>query len=159
MNGIHEQQGFTLIELVCVIIILSILNVGIFISWPRTQINVGAQAQQIANDIRFTQSLSMTKGQEYRWVITSSNTYQILNSSGAAVLNPMGSTTTTLNNDLSFGTLTNLPQSMLVFNEDGTPYTDTSGTALSTTASIPITGGGNTATISVTPQTGRVVVQ
>lgn len=159
MNHFYQQQGFTLIELTCIIIILGLLSVSIFISWPGTQINVVAQAQQVANDLRYTQSLSMTKNQRYRLVIASSTTYQIVNGSGSAILSPLGSTTTTLNRGLSFGSLINLPNSLVAFSSDGTPQTNTSGTNLSSTASIPITGGGNTATITIAPQTGRVTVQ
>lgn len=161
MNRIFKQQGFTLIELVCVIALLGFLSVSAFIAWPGTSINLGAEAQQVANDLRYTQSLSMTKDQRYRFVITSTTTYQITDGSGTAMLNARGSTTTTLNTGLSFGTLTNLPNSLVAFNGNGIPYTTTGspGTALASTASIPITGGSITKTISISPLTGSILVQ
>jgi type II secretory pathway pseudopilin PulG len=161
MTRMVAESGFTLIELVSIIVILSILSVTAFFAWPGTSINLGAEAQQVANDLRYTQALAMTKGQRYRFVITSSTTYQIANSSGTAILNARGTTSTTLFTGLSFGTLTNLPNSLVVFNGNGIPYTTTGspGTALAATASIPITGGSSTKTITITPSTGRILVQ
>jgi prepilin-type N-terminal cleavage/methylation domain-containing protein len=154
--------GFTLIELIIVIVIIAILAVIPFFNWPSTSLNLDGQAQQLANDIRYTQSLSMTKAQRYRLVITTgSSSYQILNSAGTAVRFASGNTTVTLASGISFGTLTNLPNSLIVFDGDGIPYTTTGspGTALSANASIPLQAGGNTKTVVIVPLTGKVNVQ
>lgn len=155
------QPGFTLIELVCTIVLLGILSISAFMIWPGTTINIGAEAQQVADDIRYTQSLSMTQGERYRFVITSSTTYQIVNSNGTAVLNAVGSSTTTLNNQLSFGALSNLPNQLIAFDGNGNPYVTTGspGSALLVTARIPINGEGATKTITIAPQTGSVLLQ
>lgn len=159
---VHKIQGFTLLELIIVIIIIAILAVLPFFNWPAASISLDGQAQQLANDIRYTQSLSMTKAQRYRLVITTgTNSYQILNRSGTAASFASGSTTVTLSTGISFGTLTNLPNSLIVFDGDGTPYTDTTipGTALVANASIPLQSSGNTKTVVLTPLTGKVNVQ
>jgi len=153
-----KQKGFTLIELVCVIILLGVLSATVFINWPGVTINLGAQAYQLADDLRYTQALSMTKDQRYALVITSSTTYQITNGSGTAILNAFGSTTTTLQHGISFGTLTNLPNNLVAFNSKGIPYitTGSPGTALAAVATIPLNGGSSTMTVSIAPQTGNV---
>ncbi len=158
----QKTDGFTLIEVLMVIVVVSILAVIPFFSMPAASINLDGQAQQLAHDIRYTQSLSMTKAQRYRLVITTgTSSYQILNSAGTAVLLASGSTTVTLNSGISFGTLTNLPNNMIVFDGDGVPYTDTGspGTALSANASIPLQGSGSTKTVVIVPLTGKVNVQ
>jgi prepilin-type N-terminal cleavage/methylation domain-containing protein len=157
---LHGESGFTLIELVLVIVIMSFLSVGVYIAWPGSTINLKGQADQIASDIRYAQALSMTKGERYRWVKTSSTTYQITNSSGTAILLAGGSTTVTLNSGMAFGSFTDLPNNLVVFGGNGTPYTDTGspGTALASTAIIPITAGSETKNISISPETGRVIV-
>jgi len=160
--NLHKIQGFTLIELIIVIIIIAILAVLPFFNWPAASISLDGQAQQLANDIRYTQSLSMTKAQRYRLVITTgTSSYQILNSSGTVARFASGNTTVTLNTGISFGTLTNLPNSLIVFDGDGTPYTDTGapGTALAANASIPLQSSGSTKTVVITPLTGKVNVQ
>jgi len=156
----RNSAGFTLIELMVTIIIISILAATVLLQWPGSTINLREQAEQLADDIRYTQSLAMTKGQRYR-IVLSSASYQIINSSGSAVTLMNGSTTMTLNSGITIGALTNLPNSLINFDGRGTPYTDTAspGTALASTASIPMSANGETHTISVTPQTGRVVVQ
>lgn len=156
-----QESGFTLVELVTVIILLGIISTVVMIQWPGSTINLGAQAAQLAGDIRYTQALSMTKAQRYRLVIVSSTTYQITNSSGTAILNASGATTTTLNTGITFGTLANLPNSLIAFDTLGTPYVDTAspGTALASTASIPLVAGSKTATVTIAPQTGRVLAQ
>lgn len=138
-----------------------ILSTSVYLKWPGSTINIGAQAQQLASDIRYTQSLSMTKNQRYRFTIISTSTYQIMNSSGSPVRNAMGALTTTLNNGITFGSLTNLPNNLIAFDGNGNPYTDTGtpGTLLASSASIPLVSGSNTQTLVISPQTGRVLVQ
>lgn len=159
MDISSKQNGFTLIELIVVISLISILAAGVYLNWPGSTMNLAAQTRQLANDLRYTQALSMTTGQRYRLVRTSSNTYQILNSSGSAMV-LMGRTTITLASGITFGSLTNLPNSLVAFNGLGAPYTDTGnpGTPLSTTATLSLTTNGETRTVSITPETGRVSV-
>ncbi len=161
MRVLSKQAGFTLFELIIVIILMAILSLGVYLKWPGSSINLAAEAQQIANDIRYAQSLAMTNGQRYRFVKTSANTYQIVNNAGTAIKLALGNTTMTLNSGISFGTLSNLPNSLIAFDGLGIPYTDTAtpGTALSATATIALTASGDTVTISIAPETGRVLVQ
>lgn len=155
-----QKYGFTLIEMLSVIILISILSIFVVINFPRYSINLGGQAQQIANDIRLAQTLAMTRGQRYRWIRLSSTTYQIVNSAGIPLLMPGGTTIVTLSTGITFGTLTNLPNNLINFDGKGIPYTDTSspGTPLAANASIPLTASGDIETITVNPGTGRVVV-
>lgn len=157
----QKNSGFTLIESIIVIIVISILAVAAYLNWPGVQINLGAEAYQIANDIRYTQSLSMTKGERFRLTRTSATSYQISNSSGTPIISAGGATTVTLNNGIGFGTWSNLPNNLIVFDGKGTPYVDTAtpGTPLASTATIPVVGNGQTTNIVITPETGRVTVQ
>jgi prepilin-type N-terminal cleavage/methylation domain-containing protein len=156
----HKHHGFTMIELIMVISIIGILSVFAFFALQNTSMNIGAQAQQIANDLRYAQSLAMAKGERYRWVKTSSNTYQIQNNAGTAITLNLGNTTVTLNGRIVFGTLTNLPNNLVNFDGFGAPYSDTAtpGAALSSNATIPITSGSSTQTITITAETGGVSV-
>lgn len=154
--GNGASQGFTVLEMVVVIIIIGVLAVSVTPSKLQTPMRLQYEARRVLNDIRYTQALSMSSGQRYRWVRTSSTAYQILNEAGTAITLPNGSTTLSLSNGISFGTLTNLPSNLVAFDAFGTPYTTSvlPGTALASTATIPLTNGTQTSTVSITPTTG-----
>jgi len=156
-----KMQGFTLIELIIVLILMSILAVWTVNQWPGLTLNLPTQAQQLANNIRYAQSLSMSTDQRYRLVILSSTTYQLTNSSGTAVIMAAGNTIVTLNSGITFGTLTNLPNNLVAFDGQGIPYVNatTPGTALSANGTIPLSANGQTTSVIITPQTGRVSLQ
>lgn len=156
------QRGFTLIELVAIIILLVIIVAFAVSRWPGATIDLNAQTQQLMSDIRYTQSLAMTHGKRYRInFVTLSSSYNITDTSGTAIPNPgTGANSVTLGSGMSFGGFTNLPNNLLAFDEAGTPYSDaTATTALAANASIPLTNGANTQTIQVTVGTGRTIIQ
>ena len=150
--------GFTLLEFTIVLVIIGIIAVFVSFFWPDSIVNLDAAANQIANDIRYTQSLSMNKGERYRWIKTSATTYQIVDSGGSPILLSGGNTTQTLASGITFGSLVNLPNNLVAFDGKGVPYTDTGSTQLSSTASIALIAQSDSSTILITPQTGRVSV-
>lgn len=154
------QKGFTLLELVFVMLIIGIISVMVVPKWLGTGQRSGYEARRVMNDIRYAQAMSLLTGQYYRFVRTSSTTYQITNEAGSAILLPGGSTTVTLSAGVTFGTFTNLPNSLVAFDALGAPYTTGSvpGSALSSTATIPLVSGSQTWTISISPQTGYEVL-
>lgn len=150
-----------MLEIIVTIVIVSVLSVTVFYNLQIQSINLPAQAARIADDIRLTQTLSMTNAQRYRIVRLSATTYQITNAAGTAIIHPTtGSRVITLGRGITFGTFTNLPSNMIVFDSNGTPYTNTAtpGTTLNAIATIPITGDGLTQTIQIMPQTGWVKI-
>src|SRR5690242_19243011 len=126
---IHPRKkffaAFTLIELIIVILIAAILSYIAVTRWPGTMINLNSQAQQLASDIRYTQTLAMSRATEYTLTVTSTS-YSI-STGGTAVNNPVtGSASVTLGTGITITTPpTNLPNSSITFNSLGTPYVDT----------------------------------
>jgi hypothetical protein len=114
-------------------------------------------AEQLAGDIRYTQSLAMTSGQRNRININlAAASYQITTSAGVPVAHPAtGSTAAISLGDVSLGGYSGY----IAFDGKGIPYTDVSGTLLGTPAIITLSSGGNTRQVVVSPQTGRVIVQ
>jgi len=151
-------RGFTIFELAISLIIVSIVATVISINWPRFTINLNAQAESLVSDIRYTQNLAMTKGERYRLVKTSPNSYQIINSADVAVIMPSGSSMVTLGNKISFGNFASLPQNLIAFDGKGIPYVDTTipSTPLKEIATIALMADGNTVIVTIYPETGSV---
>lgn len=165
-----RSHGFTLVELIVVMVVLGILA-AVFL--PRSNnpaIILSTQAEQFAADIRYVQSLAMSEGwsgvsptvsRRYRVNFTATS-YDFTDVSGVAVAHPGGTT-----GPISFaGGVSispfpplNLPNSLVSFDGLGRPYTDAgAATLLASTATISMISGGSTRAIQVFPETGMVRV-
>jgi type II secretion system protein H len=158
MEYMDKKAGFTLIELIVVIVIMVALTAYAVTRWPGSNINLNAQAQQLAAMLRYTQSLAQSQGQRYRLNLTSSS-YNITTLLGIAVTDPVtGAASTNVSSGITMA-WTNLPNNLVAFDGNGSPYTNSLATTLLTSAAtIKLTQGGVTRTVSITPQTGRIIV-
>lgn len=154
--GSPRQDGFSLIELVTIIVVISALIVVAAFNWPGKVLNLDAQAYQLASDIRYTQSLSMTRGQRFR-IDMIADRYTLQDQGGATYAHPVAGASAVL---LDTG-ITLSPNSLLVFDGKGVPYTVTAipGTPMAADVTIVLSGGGETRQLLVSAQTGRVQVQ
>ncbi len=151
-----RAQGFTLIELVLVLLIAAIISTYAIIRFPSGSINISAQADQIVADIRHTQSLAINRGQRYR-INFASDRYWISSADGATLYTHPASSSTTI--FLDTGISLSSSHGFLVFDGQGTPYinTLTPGTALGSDAVVTLTAASETRTVRITPETGRVI--
>ena len=164
-----RSPGFTLVELIVVILVLGILA-AVFV--PRSNnpaMLLSSQAEQLAADIRYVQSLAMTQGwsgasptaRRYRVNFTATS-YNFTDASGTAVPHPSGTP-----GSISFAggvrispvPPTNLPNNLIAFDALGAPYTDAgAAAALASTATISLVSGSSTRTVQIFPVTGMVRV-
>jgi len=155
-HSITQSRGFTLIELILVLLIVSILSIYAMIRFPGNGINLSAQTDQIVADIRHTQSLAINRGQRYR-INFSSDRYWISNiDNTVSYIHPASGTSTIL---LDTGIALTTTHGFLVFDGAGAPYTNTltPGSALAADAVVTLSESGETHTIRVSPETGRVI--
>lgn len=153
-----KAQGFTLIELIMVMVILGVVATVTAMRMPGAGINVSAQAEQLASDIRYTQSLAMGRGQRFR-INFAAGSYQITDMAGVAQVHPgTGQTAAiSLGSTVLSGYNPPFTNSYLAFDSLGVPYTDPTTTQAGL-AILTLTGGGEAYTLRVVPQTGRVQV-
>lgn len=145
---IQKFSGFTILELIIVMVILGIISFTVFVKMPGISINLDTQAERLANDIRYTQNLSMARNQHYRLVFdTLASSYSVQDSTG----------NTDYSVTLEPGTTLTSPIEMIIFNTKGIPYTDDT-TPLTSTVTISLTSDGITSSVSITPNTGRVTL-
>ena len=157
-----KQKGFSLTELVITIVILAILGVSSIILWPKKTLNLYAEANKVASDIRYVKALSMAFDENYRIDLTQNNSYKLLNASGNPINNfTKPSATIALPPGITIQT--NSTDKYLAFDCFGTPYLSASNTTLGTkmASTLLITlmhNSGEQTIISVKQETGYVEV-
>ena len=153
-----KENGFTVIELVAVIVLLGILAISIVPRYPGKSIELNGQIEQLAGDIRFVQSLSMTHGARYCIFFNAgAASYQFRNTNcSAAVAHPATGSSGYISLSNTTMALNNISGTYIEFDTKGKPYTFT---APASVATITLSSSGDTRSISVSPETGRVLVQ
>lgn len=111
------QRGFSLIEMVMVLLILSILAVSAGARWPGSGLTLQAAADQLAQGVRLAQAHAMGTGTSAAILRISPDTYQIQDKDGIPI------ETTTLRD------ITITPFSVS-FNNLGDPQTGTTDTTI-----------------------------
>lgn len=156
--GPRSGAGFTLLELVLTLLLVSVLAAAAVASWPGPAINLHAEAGRLADDIRYAQSLAMTRTPRYR-INFAGDRYWLSTRDGATVVaHPVAGKAAV---PLSAGMNLSAPFPFLVFDDAGVPYIDATlpGTPLATDAVFTLAVNGSTRTVRVSPETGRVIVQ
>jgi MSHA pilin protein MshC len=152
------MRGFTLVELVMVIVVMTILAIAILPRAPTEEsLTLRGRAEQLAADIRYVQTLSMTTGERHCLTLTNSS-YTLARDAtcSTTVAHPggLGMPVQLCSNCLT----TSLSGNQLRFDGKGRPYLDATN-EFSGTETITVSGDGGPLTISISRQTGRVIVQ
>ena len=162
------DRGFTLVELVVVLLLIAILG---FVALPRLSQNtleLSSQAEQVATDIRYAQTLSMTRGaalgSQGRYCIFFTATgYQYRNNGNSyatpctvAVNHPATGSSAAIVLAGTAVSTANLTGNYLEFDTKGQP---SSLAAPLSDATITLTATGGPRTVLVSPVTGKARVQ
>lgn len=150
-------RGFSLLELVIALVLVGVLAVFAAPNLFTVQsITLPAVAAQVVSNIRYAQSLAMSQGQRYRINFTAT-TYQITDMSGVPIVQPVTASTAAIS--VSPATLSGfnppLTNNYVAFDTKGAPYISATA-ALAAAATLTLTSGADTSSITVIPETGRV---
>ena len=144
--------GFTLIELVAVMVIMATLGMFALPNFSHNDATVPAQADQLGRVLRHAQALAMSQGRSLTVDIQSTTGYAITDgTTSTAIYDPSGEEqdyilengVTLTGNDIEFDSL-------------GRPIN--TGSLISSAQTWTLNGTSNTATVSLQPLTGFVTV-
>ncbi len=149
-----SEKGFTLIEIIAVLIILGILLAFAIVRMNTTSdADLASQIQVIKNHLRYAQSRAMSTGTVWGVNFDTTTTYYLFDgSSPSTQVSFLGEKASTVNliDKKSKLTITSAPQNIR-FNAYGSPV-DSSGNLIATTITVS-TNGGN---FQITKNTGFI---
>ena len=152
---IKNNYGFTLIELVIVMIIMAIIAAFIAIRMP--EVDLGNQASQIVNNIRYAQSLAISANLRHRFYFSSTSyslaSYDQTSGVETFIYFPQaGSTSVTLGSGISF--VKPPTPNCIAFNGRGQPCDCASGAVAAGDTVVRIGSGATTKNVIITASTG-----
>ena len=158
--SVARMQGFNLIELVMVMVIVAVLGIVAMTRFQSTEVSTTVEADHLARDIRHMQMLALTWGQTLRLTPTGGS-YSVTCASGsatppcngaAAVTDPASAAAFTR----AFQPGVSVAGAALELDALGRPVSG--GTLLTADRSFTLTGGAETSTVTVARLTGFVDV-
>ena len=156
-------RGFTIIEVAMVIVIVGIMAA---LTIPRFNtfysIKLSGAAKKVTSDIRYTQQLAVTRHENYN-INFSPNGYTVTRVLGGFAIDPFtrGNFNINFNSDPQYGGIaaaTTFGGGILQFDWEGVPC-NSAGAPLVSDNNITLSYQGNTRTLIVTRDTGRIVIQ
>lgn len=148
MISTKDNKGFTLVELVMIIVLMGILAVSVSVKWP-SGMKEKTAAYELKRAIRFAQHVAMTRSYDSAkpWGIEANGTtYSVRQKSGAFAEDPGGDEfPKTLMGEVSF-----LAPKSVWFNRFGEPL-DNSGNSITAPVTFNLSGSN---LVKVYPQTG-----
>ena len=165
------RGGFTLVELVILMTIITVMAVFAAekVQYAIQTSKLSAAAAKVASDIRYAQQLARTRNGWYgvSFAVSPTNQYTVYSTDGAtdtAVTDPVNPAQTLVNNiatgfgGVAISAVNIAGGNKVEFNPTGAPYNDKTGTLLAANGTVTLAFGGATRTVTITPNTGRVVV-
>lgn len=143
MKFLRNKKGFTLIEIISVILVIGIMSAIAIPFFDTSPISVSMAGNTVQTDIQYTQELAMTRDQDVSIVfIASANTYDVpVDPNGVFPLETR-----------------QLPQGVTIQTGGTVTFNSFGERSAISAASIVLNASGNAITITIEQLTGRVTV-
>lgn len=152
-----SQKGFTLIELILVIVLMGILGVtAIGFDYDTSPMTAEMARRKIAEDIRYAQNQAITTKTTHGFIANSSTTYEIYQgSSGNPIASPIDGSNMNISLSTKFRDTVfvngSFPTFEVSFDENGKPSNVIDLT-------ITVSSGNTSKTLLVIPNSGTVIL-
>jgi prepilin-type N-terminal cleavage/methylation domain-containing protein len=174
MRKLQHHGGFTLVEILCVVVILGIASAIIIPQiGSRDDLNSAAAARVLMSDLMYAQNRAIATqkkhfvafvGQTYTLESRNTDTSALFTITQPITKDPyvvtFGQASTPLSN-ATLGAPSFSGATTIAFDEMGSPYSynGTTLTPMTTAGTITVTCGAKTLTVSIEPYTGETSVQ
>ena len=168
MKMIGTEKGFTLLEIIAILVILGILAVVVVSRTTSMNAEVYTGADTLKSHLRYAQILAMNtnppvSGGETFWGIRKEGgsywLFRGTNPENADNIMRLPDDEKYINDNRTINLATkkiNVDNFTVLFNSRGVPYSPSSATKLANTMTIQVTGGGVVVLVNITPETGYV---
>lgn len=151
----QNSRGFSLIEIISVLLLLSIIAVVTVINLPASNASLVAEADRLSSHLRYAQIRAQADTYQWRLFFTSASTYQI----GPVIVPGAGFTPgiipgTGMTQNLTDGIIAT-GASVIRFDSWGRPL-NAAGALLGTDQTISLTQGANSRSIIIRESTGFI---
>lgn len=155
-NPVRCRSGFTLMEVMTVLVLLGIVAVGVLSALPGSNVDLASEADRLKSHLRYAQIRAQSDTYEWRLVFSDDRTYQI----GPVVIPGAGFTPdvvpgTGATERLLEDSITATSGTAIRFDSWGRPLTD-GGTLLFSNQTITLTAGDQSRSITIQAQTGLI---
>lgn len=159
-NRTNRQRGFTLIELIMIIVILGILSAVVYVRWP-VGMEEAAAVKEFKRAVRYAQHKAMTRQYTTKaaaWGIKVNSHQYTVQRADSSELAETEYVNRCLNNDCNTSITPAAPSvnTFVYFNGLGEPIDPTTGAPLAADTTFSITADGGGTKVFVRQRTGYV---
>ena len=147
------QRGFSLVELLVVIILLGIISIVVISRVDNSDFDASVAAQDLVEAIRYAQHRSMNASGNTRFEITISNTGFVVTQGGNSITNPVTGTSPYTDDSWAAKGISTNTSTTIVFNARGIPL-DNLNNELGASLVIQVSKGTESSTVRLEELTG-----
>jgi len=163
----EPDSGFTLIEILIVIVILAIAAMTVVpMMSSAASMQIRSAANMIAADLEYAKSMAISRGQYFSVVFIDAKSYQIQDQNGSVIPHPVQKGSDYIIDFRNDGRLNRVDivdadfdaANAITFDYLGSPYSGTETPSPLNSGVVKLQGGSITKTITVEPVTGYISI-